>query len=142
MRQEYRRNSSLTGMKECKQCKRQLEKYYNEDICPTCKEINLFSDVKDFIRSNNNVQEVDVATHFNIPISKVRAWIRDGRIEYKNSNGKSISGVHCGICGAKIAFGTICPDCYRLQSLQTMSTSYREPSQPGEMRFTNGRRYR
>lgn len=141
MRLEHNRNNSFTKVKECKQCKRPLGKYYDEDICPTCKELNLFSDVKDFIRSSNNVQEIDVARHFNIPISQVRTWIREGRIEYRSPDGKVISSLGCGICGAKISFGTVCPTCHRLQTLKGVA-NYREPSQSGEMRFAHGRRYR
>ena len=60
----------------CTQCGRILPDVYEEDdICPVCKEANLFAEVKDFIREND-VREMDVAEHFDIPVSKVRKWIR------------------------------------------------------------------
>ena len=66
---------------ECKQCGRILNKMYRDEICPECKDLNLFAEVKDYIREND-VKEIDVADHFGIPVAKVRRWIREGRIQY------------------------------------------------------------
>ena len=54
------------NIKECKSCKRPLPPDYDEDLCPRCKEIQLFHDVKDYIRAND-VNEYEVAEHFQIP---------------------------------------------------------------------------
>ena len=35
---------------ECKQCGRILNKMYRDEICPECKDLNLFAEVKDYIR--------------------------------------------------------------------------------------------
>ena len=67
---------------ECAQCGRILNKVYKDDLCPECKDLNLFAEVKDYIREND-VKEIDVAEHFGIPVSKVRRWIKEGRIQYK-----------------------------------------------------------
>ncbi len=124
-----------TEQKCCKQCGRYLADLYNKELCPTCIEMNLFSEVKDYIRSND-VRETDVAEHFNIPLRKVREWIRDGRIQYKNTNNDKISGVHCQICGKPIEFGTYCPECHRMQGLQVVAKRYgEERAQKGSMRF-------
>lgn len=37
-------------IKSCKQCGRRLHPKYNKDICPACMEMNLFNEVKDYIR--------------------------------------------------------------------------------------------
>ena len=119
----------------CTQCGRYLPEVYEEDdICPVCKEANLFAEVKDFIREND-VREMDVAEHFDIPVSKVRKWIREGRIQYKGEVGQTISGIHCQICGKPIEFGTLCPECHRMQGLQIVAKQYAE--QKSEMRFFN-----
>ena len=56
----------------CTQCGRILPDVYEEDdICPVCKEANLFAEVKDFIREND-VREMDVAEHFDIPVYSTR----------------------------------------------------------------------
>ncbi len=98
--------------KICKECHRILPKDYTEEICPACKERELFSKVKDFIREND-VTEFDVAEHFQIPLHKVKGWIREGRIQYKELHTSSIVSLHCQQCGEPIAFGTLCPKCQR-----------------------------
>ena len=67
--------------KQCEFCGRPLPKNYEGDLCPRCKDNQLFREVKHFIRSNN-VNEYEVAAHFDIPLKQVKEWIRDGRIEY------------------------------------------------------------
>lgn len=62
--------------KNCKQCNGYILTAYPFDVCPTWQEINLFSDVKDFIR-NNTVTEYDVAREFEIPLRKVKQWIKE-----------------------------------------------------------------
>ena len=119
----------------CTQCGRILPDVYEEaDICPSCREANLFAEVKDFIREND-VRELDVAEHLDIPIAKVRKWIREGRIQYKGEAGKTISSIYCQICGKPIEFGTLCPECHRLQGLKIVAQQYAE--QKSEMRFIN-----
>ena len=120
--------------KTCGKCGRELHESYPHELCPTCMEIELFSEVKEYIR-NNDVHEQDVAEHFNIPIRKVRGWIREGRIQYKGDTTEKISGIYCRMCGKPIAFGNLCPQCHSLQQLQVVS-SYKKPSDTaGEMHF-------
>ena len=102
------------NIKECKSCKRPLPQDYDEDLCPHCKEIQLFHDVKDYIRAND-VNEYEVAEHFQIPLRQVKEWIKEGRIEYKDINtSSSIVGMRCQHCGAPVTFGTLCPKCLKL----------------------------
>ena len=120
--------------KTCSQCGRYLNEMYKEDMCPTCQEMNLFSEVKEYIRENN-VKEYDVAEHFNIPLRKVRDWIREGRIQYRTEGDKAISAVHCQICGKAIDFGNLCPECHRMNGLQVAAKEY--SFEQSAMRFLN-----
>ena len=115
----------------CQQCGRPLSPEYTEDICPLCQEINLFNDVKEYIR-DNDVNEVDVADHFGIPNRKVRQWIKDGRIQYKNAK-DAITGVHCQICGKPLEFGNVCAECQHMQGLAIVAHAYEVDA--GKMRF-------
>lgn len=121
-------------IKSCKQCGRRLHPKYNKDICPACMEMNLFNEVKDYIRKND-VNESQVADHFGISNAKVRAWIRDGRIQYKNTDGKTMSQVYCQICGKPLDFGNLCSECRHLQGLEVVAKRYGEEA--GQMRFIN-----
>lgn len=121
------------GVKNCKQCGRRMHPEYAKDICPECQELNLFGEVKEYIR-NNDVNEADVAEHFGLPNRKVRAWIREGRIQYKNTDGASVSQVYCQICGAPLDFGNLCAKCRHMQGLEVVAKQYKNDSE-GMMRF-------
>ena len=98
----------------CENCKRPLPYDYKENLCPRCLDLALFREVKEFIRTHD-VNEYEVAEHFKIPLRQVKSWIKDGRIEYKQSESAStIACLHCQRCGAPVTFGTLCPKCLRL----------------------------
>ena len=116
---KYRRESGekledvslFDHVKCCAVRHRTLPDRYNGELCPNCKENELFSEVKEYIRSKD-VTEFQVAEHFNIPRLQVKKWIAEGRIEYKEQEQK-IENLHCSNCGEKITFGTLCQKCYR-----------------------------
>lgn len=104
-------NSLFGNFKLCRECSRPLSHSYEEECCPACLERQLFSEVKEYIRTNT-VNEHDVAQHFHIPLKQVKYWIREGRIEYKtDSPDTNISAIHCQVCGAAIRFGNMCSRC-------------------------------
>lgn len=125
------RNRSEETVKTCPQCGTQLHEMYPHELCPICIEQNLFNEVKEYIREND-VREQDVAEHFNIPVRKVRGWIREGRIQYKGDDKDTISGINCRICGKPIAFGVTCPECHNLHNLQIVAAQKKEDA---AMRF-------
>ena len=102
----------------CKNCGRKI--LYNPDpkadLCPMCKELQLFADVRDYIRAND-VKDYEVAEHFGISLSKVNEWIKQGRIQYKDDPTiqKVIMGNYCQICGSPLNFGTVCPACMKMK---------------------------
>ena len=101
------------NIKYCTVCHRPLPMDYEKDACPGCEENELFNRVKEFIRSKD-VTEFQVAEEFDIPIRKVKNWIKEGRIEYKERPEK-IQSLHCISCGEPIAFGSYCQKCYKLK---------------------------
>lgn len=108
--------------KYCENCRRPLSLDYKGDLCPSCIEQQLFHQVKEFIREND-VTEYDVALHFDIPLARVKRWIREGRIEYKDKRLNTIS-LQCVACGAPITFGSLCSKCLRKKNLSGYSASY------------------
>ena len=107
------KESLFANLKLCSVCQTPLPIEHGEETCPVCKENQLFSKVKEYIRSKD-VTEYQVADHFNIPQRLVKKWITEGRIEYKEEEERIVS-LHCQKCGEKIAFGTLCQKCYREQ---------------------------
>jgi len=122
--------------KSCTHCGRILPDVYKPDICPSCEELLLFNKVKEFIREHD-VKEADVAREFNLPLSKVRGWIREGRIEYKGVAEERIGSMYCRVCGKPIDFGTECPDCHRANALKSVTQLYHHDD-AGQMRFNHG----
>jgi len=118
----------------CKRCKRPMPQDYEEELCPVCINQALFEEVKDFIRKND-VNEMDVAEHFHIPVSTVKAWIKDGRIEYKDENlNKKLVNVFCQKCGKPIQFGTLCTDCAHKSGMSVTAIGNAK-SDKSKMRF-------
>lgn len=107
------------NFKYCEICRRPLSLDYKNALCPGCQEQQLFREVKEFIRAND-VNEYDVALEFNIPLSQVKRWIREGRIEYKDKRLNTIT-MHCIDCGAAISFGTLCTKCMRKKGMSVHS---------------------
>lgn len=119
----------------CDICSKRLPLNYPDDTCPACTEANLLRDVKDYIRAND-VNEYQVAEHFQIPLRKVKAWIREGRIEYRiRSSEETISGMHCQRCGGTVAFGTLCPKCLKEINSNIRGYHHAPDAENGRMRF-------
>ena len=110
---------SYSQAKHCQNCNAVLPPDHKGSFCSSCSEYLLFQDVKDFIRSGDYT-EYDVAQFFNIPLSQVRKWIREGRIQYKEDSLNNIT-LHCQICGAQIMFGTVCAKCMKAQNISGSS---------------------
>lgn len=122
------------GDRVCSSCERPLPKKYSDTKCPVCKENELFQEVREYIRANV-VNEYMVAEKFDIPLSLVRKWIKEGRIEYSKTK-QIITSVYCQKCGSPISFGAICSDC--LQQMNARTGVYiQKPSDFEKMRFLN-----
>ncbi len=104
--------SLFDNIKYCSVCRRHLPSSYEKEMCPVCIENALFSEVKEYIRSRE-VTEYQVAEHFNISHRKVKKWITEGRIEYREQEASRIVSLHCSQCGERIAFGNLCQKCYK-----------------------------
>ncbi len=123
------------NVKFCSICRGALPLDYEDELCPACKENQLFSEVKEYIRAGD-VTEYQVAEYFNIPRRLVKKWITEGRIEYKEEEEK-LDSLHCAHCGTPITFGHLCQKCYReLNNLErTGFAAFQEGAEDHRMRF-------
>lgn len=101
--------------KLCSMCSRPLPVDFEKDCCPACEENILFKEVREYIRSHD-VTEYQLAEVFNLSPEKVKKWIKDGRIEYVQTEQNKIVSARCQRCGAAVSFGTLCPACLRLMN--------------------------
>ena len=121
--------------KYCGECKKMLPEEYEYEYCPQCIEQRLFREVRDYIRSNN-VTEYDVAEEFQLPVRRVKAWIREGRIQYQEDGEKQVIGSRCARCGELITIGTFCPKCIKyMQTPKATLTTGFEKIDASKMRF-------
>ena len=74
-----RKNS--VRLKYCTHCGCAISRNSELKFCANCQETILFQEVREYIRSNN-VNEFQVAEHFGLPLSVVKSWMREHRIEY------------------------------------------------------------
>ncbi|MCR5467824.1 MAG: hypothetical protein K6F37_02580 [Lachnospiraceae bacterium] len=121
----------------CKHCNAQLPADYPDILCPKCKELELFQKVRSYIREND-VTERDVADHFNLPLFKVKSWIHEGRIEYKDDFIKNISfNGRCSSCGKPIALGNLCSECMQKmhQENRAPGVMLKKKGEDGNIRF-------
>ena len=122
--------------RKCTSCGRYLPNDFKGDICGVCQEVELFAKVKDYIR-NNNVNEYQLASHFNISIKLVKRWIAEGRIEYyidANADNKYlVMCIDCGVPLSKENKGLLCPRC-EMKRNAMRGYSSAEAGQ-GKMRF-------
>ena len=77
---ELERKNSINH-KYCEHCGQAIPRSAEFNCCASCQDTILFREVKDYIRENN-VNEFQVAEHFGIPLSLVKRWMRELRIEY------------------------------------------------------------
>lgn len=132
-------SQSFNSYKQCELCQRMIPKLYKHSICPQCMENNLFNDVKEFIRSND-VNEYQVAEYFNLPLRKVKTWIKEGRIEYKEQEDQSstFGRVECQRCGAPVTFGTLCQKCLKVINKNVHGYNTQKTDDSSKMRFFDG----
>lgn len=133
LQQKESKESLFENLKFCSVCHTPLPLNYEEETCPFCKENQLFSEVKEYIRAND-VTEYQVADHFHIPQRQVKKWITEGRIEYKEEEERIVT-LHCSKCGETIAFGTLCQKCYREQFQTKAGYATIKEGEKDKMRF-------
>lgn len=129
--------------KYCEYCGSPIHRNSEEPFCAQCRDRILFLKVKDFIRAND-VNEFQVAAHFDIPLRTVKGWIKEGRIEYKEmADGKRTinNNFHCERCGAPVTFGTLCPKCLKLMNKNMHGYDLGKPQKDDDrMRFLNNKK--
>ncbi|MBQ7077113.1 MAG: hypothetical protein IJM91_03140 [Lachnospiraceae bacterium] len=128
--------SFFDGYKYCKGCHVLLAPEYEFDMCPTCIEQETFKLVRDYIRSNE-VTEYDVAERFDLPVSRVKAWIKEGRIQYKEREGQKALGQRCARCGDLIVSGDFCPKCITFLRAPKARLVYTPDDETDKMRYLN-----
>lgn len=124
--------------KECTQCKRYMSVRYVPNICPICEEINTFSRVRDYIREND-VNAFEVADKFDLPLQKVKTWIKCGKIEYKSGIRRK-EECFCLKCSKPLFKGNYCPECEK-EAISLIGMEYEKIMTEGVLENMSRRRF-
>ena len=132
---------TFSNYKLCTMCGRPLPLDYENDFCPACEDDVLFRQIREYIRAHD-VTEFELAEVFHIPQSKVRKWIKEGRIEYVSDDNKMMN-TRCQRCGVPISFGTLCSDCMRVMNggKEISYTSSSKKKDNNRMRFISEEKF-
>lgn len=97
-------------VKVCTRCKNLFQYIAGQCICPHClrKEEDMFSKVKDFLRSNPGASMQQVNEETGVPVYTIERFIRAGRLEV---SAHSPIGIPCQKCGQLIRTGKYCKQC-------------------------------
>lgn len=132
-----RKKSDSSNYKYCQYCGTTMPVTVKYPYCDSCREIILFQKVKDFIREND-VNEFQVATQFGLPLRTVKGWIKEGRIEYKETaaGAKALNNkLKCERCGAPVTFGTVCPKCLKAMNNNVKGYGMQQTAQGDDRMF-------
>lgn len=77
-----RLDENTSRVKHCTGCGKALPRRHEGDLCDDCLYNLMYKDVKEFVLQND-VTELEVADHFNLPLEVIQRWIREGHLSYK-----------------------------------------------------------
>ncbi len=122
----------------CRICGRRIPADQESKYCLACQDQQLFTEVRDYIREND-VRDWQVAEHFGIPVARVKKWIKDGRIQYKDEQTARdvIMEQYCQVCGKLLDFGSVCTECAQeiRRNERHGSLGVLKKAESGKMRF-------
>ena len=82
----------------CKGCGQTFSRLTAQGFCEKCADYELYKKVKEYVRAHDNVNEWMVADVFDIPVERVKNWIREGYLSYKDQ--KNVTPIYSG--GSKL----------------------------------------
>lgn len=76
--------NSGSKLRRCEKCGKALSRRHIGTICTECEQDAIYKDVKEFIL-HNDVTELEVADHFQLPLETIQRWIKEGHLSYKEN---------------------------------------------------------
>ena len=76
-------DDSANSLRRCEKCGKALPRRHVGSICTDCQHDAIYRDVKEFIL-HNDVTELEVADHFDLPLETIQRWIKEGHLSYKD----------------------------------------------------------
>ncbi|RKI38287.1 flagellar protein [bacterium D16-51] len=97
-------------IKTCRECRRLFNYLSGDNLCPECKKKleKKFQEVKEYIRDHENVVINQISKDCKVSISQIKIWIREDRLHATDEESVCC---HCENCGMSIPFGNFCNIC-------------------------------
>ncbi len=101
--------------KNCIICKKLFQDITAKDICPSCEEKDdfNFNQIRDYLISHPRANVFEVVSVLGVPISMIKHYLREYRLEIVEKEHTFLS---CEACGRSIASGRFCDECFKSSS--------------------------
>jgi flagellar operon protein (TIGR03826 family) len=101
----------MPDVRNCRRCGKIYNYIGGAPICPLCREADEenFKRVKEYLYKNPGATMSEVSTILDISVERIKAYLKEGRLEIINNEGNLI--LECESCGKAIKTGRFCDDC-------------------------------
>lgn len=100
------------SMINCEHCGKVFNSNGFFKVCPGCMERdeNDFTKIKEYLYERPCSKIFEVANDLNMPVKKIKRYLRENRLEIIEKNNHFL---FCEMCGKPIRSGKYCDECYR-----------------------------
>ncbi len=102
----------MTEPKSCKLCGMPFTSNGISDKCTQCtkRDEDDFKKVREYLYLHPGAKIFDVSKELDMSISKIKRYLREGRIEIVEKNNRFLK---CEVCGKSLCSGLYCDVCYK-----------------------------
>jgi len=129
----------MDQVKNCKICHRIIQENGLHEVCPSCRSQDEadFDLIRQYLYQHPYAKILEVATALNMSISRIKRYLREGRLEIVEENNLFLD---CEACGRPIHTGKYCDDCLK-QSSHEYKSLYCGKSSPSKESGIKFRQY-
>lgn len=113
----------MPDFRNCRRCNKVYNYMGGMPLCPACKEADEadFKRLKEYLYKNPGASISLVANELEMSVSKIKAYLKDGRLEIIGDEGNFF--LECERCGKAIRTGRYCDLCAKEVTSQISSTA-------------------
>ncbi|MFV0502555.1 MAG: hypothetical protein ACK5LT_01095 [Lachnospirales bacterium] len=108
----------------CRRCRKPFSPYGKVgSLCNAClaSEEEDYNRVRNFIKENPGITIIEVTEILGVPRSRIIGYLKQERLEIKNSNEKVLV---CKNCGVGIRTGIFCEQCKKFEAKHYQANTY------------------
>lgn len=118
---------TMEELKPCKICGKLFQSNIYINACPDCitQDEADFESIREYLYQHPRASIYEVATNLDITISKIKHFLKEGRIEIVEKTNQFLV---CESCGQSIRSGRLCEECAKQPVKEIKSTFFGSPS--------------